>query len=72
MSEAAAGDPVILTINELDNHRNAPMSMAYKLVQEGMLPGQKVGSHWRFRRGAIDRWLEQGPVNFAHKCRTER
>ncbi len=36
--------------------------MLYKLAQEGRVPAQKFGRHWRFRREAIDRWLEEsGP-----------
>ncbi len=34
-----------------------PKSTVYKLAQEGKIPGQKVGKHWRFRKEAIDRWL---------------
>ena len=33
-------------------------STLYKLTQEGRLPGQKVGRHWRFRKETIDRWLD--------------
>ncbi|MCK5243627.1 MAG: helix-turn-helix domain-containing protein [Desulfobacterales bacterium] len=31
----------------------------YKLVREGKVPSQKVGQHWRFRKEAIDRWLDE-------------
>ena len=37
-------------------------SMLYKLAQEGKVPGQKVGKHWRFSKDAIDRWLEHRSV----------
>lgn len=40
----------------------------YKLAQEGKIPCQKVGRHWRFRKEALDRWLEEGPNN--EKTRT--
>jgi excisionase family DNA binding protein len=36
-------------------------SSLYKLAQEGRVPGQKVGRHWRFRKVAIDSWLEDHP-----------
>jgi excisionase family DNA binding protein len=29
-----------------------------KLVQEGALPGVKVGNQWRFRKAMIDTWLD--------------
>lgn len=48
----------VLTIAELSEYLKIPLSTLYKLAQEGRLPGQKVGRHWRFRKEAIDRWLE--------------
>jgi len=35
----------------------------YKLAQEGRLPGQKIGKNWRFRKEAIDKWLEEKNAN---------
>jgi excisionase family DNA binding protein len=48
----------VLTIDELAAYLKIAKSTLYKLAQEGKLPGLKVGRHWRFRREAIDRWLE--------------
>lgn len=48
----------ILTIDELAAYLKVSKSTLYKLVQEGKVPGQKVGRHWRFRRLTIDRWLD--------------
>ena len=31
----------------------------YKLVKEGSIPGFRVGSDWRFRRDAIERWMTE-------------
>ena len=49
----------VLTIDELAEYLRVPKSTLYKLAQEGKVPAQKVGRHWRFRKEAIDRWLEQ-------------
>lgn len=49
----------VLTIDELADYLKIPKSTLYKLAQEGKVPGQKVGRHWRFRKETIDRWLEQ-------------
>jgi len=49
----------ILTIEELSVYLKIPRSTLYKLVREGKIPSQKVGRHWRFRKKAIDRWLEE-------------
>ncbi len=48
----------ILTIDDLATYLKVSKSTLYKLVQEGKVPGQKVGKHWRFRRKTIDRWLD--------------
>ncbi len=49
----------VLTIEELSTYLKIPKSTLYKLVRDGKIPSQKVGRHWRFRKAAIDRWLEQ-------------
>ena len=47
----------ILTIDELSDYLRMPKSTLYKLAQEGGLPCQKIGRHWRFYKEAIDTWL---------------
>lgn len=49
----------VLTIEELSAYLKIPKSTLYKVVREGKIPSQKVGRHWRFRKAAIDRWLEE-------------
>ena len=49
----------VLTIKELAHYLKIPKSTLYKLVREGKVPSQKVGRHWRFRKEAIDRWLDE-------------
>jgi excisionase family DNA binding protein len=51
----------VLTIDELAGGLKIPKSTLYKLAQEGKVPGQKVGRHWRFRKEATDRSLERSP-----------
>ena len=50
----------VLTIDELAVYLRISKSTAYKLVREGQIPSQKVGRHWRFRKEAVDRWLDEG------------
>ncbi len=52
-------DASVLTIADLSDYLKVPKSSLYKLAQEGKMPCQKVGKHWRFRKEAIDRWLEE-------------
>ena len=49
----------VLTIEELADYLRIPKSTLYKLVREGKIPSQKIGRHWRFRKGAIDSWLDE-------------
>jgi len=52
----------VLTIEELSVYLKIPKSTLYKIVREGKVPCQKIGRHWRFRKEAIDRWLEDMPA----------
>jgi len=60
MDQNRPGD--ILTLEELSSYLKIPKSTVYKLVREGKIPAQKVGRHWRFRKEAIDRWLEKRQI----------
>jgi len=54
----AKHDDSVMTIDDLSAYLKIAKSTLYKLAQEGKVPGQKVGRHWRFRKDAIDRWLD--------------
>jgi len=59
---------LVLTIDELSIYLKIPKSTLYKLVREGKVPGQKIGRHWRFRKIAVDNWLEDfHPENIKKK-----
>ena len=47
----------VMTIDELAEYLKVSKSSLYKLAQQGKVPGQKVGKHWRFSRQAIDKWI---------------
>ena len=49
----------VMTLNEVAEYLRIPRSTTYKLAQEGKLPGQKVGRHWRFHKQAVEDWLKQ-------------
>ena len=49
----------IMTMDELAEYLKISKSTLYKLAQEGKLPAQKVGRHWRFHREAVDEWLKR-------------
>lgn len=58
--------PTVMTIGELAAYLQVAKSTLYKLAQDGKVPGQKVGKHWRFHRDTIDRWLAQGRPESRH------
>jgi len=53
----------VLTIGELSLYLKIPKSTLYKLVRERKIPSQKIGRHWRFRKGAIDQWLGEAHID---------
>ena len=53
----------IMTIEEAADYLKIPKSTVYKLAQEGRIPCQKVGRHWRFHKEAIDLWIMNTGMN---------
>ena len=62
--------PEVMTIDEVCLYLRIPRSSLYKLAQEGKIPCQKVGRHWRFRKAAIDRWLDDEVIVIGQETRT--
>lgn len=59
--------PDVMTIEETAQYLRIAKSSLYKLAQEGKIPCQKVGRHWRFRKESIDRWLDENRMNELQK-----
>ncbi len=53
----AEAPPEVLTIDELSEYLRISKSSLYKLAQEGKVPGQKVGRHWRFSEADPDHMI---------------
>jgi excisionase family DNA binding protein len=53
----------IMTIQEASNFLRIPLSSLYKLAQQGKVPCQKVGRHWRFHKQALEKWFEKFPTD---------
>ena len=47
----------VMTIEDVAEYLRIPISSAYKLAQDGKIPGQKVGRHWRFHRLTLEKWI---------------
>jgi len=56
----------VLTVEEAAGLLKIPRSSIYKLAQEGRIPAQKVGRHWRFHRVTLLKWVA-GQANFEGK-----
>ena len=48
---------VVLTIEETAKLLKIPRSSVYTLAQQGKIPAQKVGRHWRFHRATLLKWI---------------
>jgi nitrogen PTS system EIIA component len=48
----------LMTVKQLATYLNVNERTILKLVQDGALPGVKVGNQWRFRKAMIDTWLD--------------
>jgi len=49
-------NPEVMTVKELAEFLRLPVSSVYRLVQDGTIPGIKLGRHWRFYRKAVEQW----------------
>ncbi|MBN2148872.1 MAG: helix-turn-helix domain-containing protein [Anaerolineales bacterium] len=56
----------IMTIEDVADYLRIPVSSAYKLAQQGKLPGQKIGRHWRFYRPSLIDWVASAAAESSH------
>ena len=68
MNEGASD--FIMTVEEVSEYLRLAKSTIYKLLNEGKLPGRKIGGSWRFSRRALDEWIEEGVVRGTDDERT--
>jgi len=59
--------PEIMTIGEAAQFLRISSSSLYKLAQDGRIPCQKVGRHWRFHRETLLHWVagQKSPIPLA-------
>lgn len=48
----------LMTVKQVAAYLSVNERTVLKLVQDGALPGVKVGNQWRFRKAMIDTWLD--------------
>lgn len=57
-------DPIeIMTVEETAEFLRVPVSSVYKMAQQGKIPAQKVGRHWRFYLPTIKLWMSGTGIN---------
>ena len=52
----------VMTVQELAEYLRMKPLTIYKHVTVGKIPGFKVGSHWRFKKETIDKWINDQEV----------
>jgi excisionase family DNA binding protein len=61
----------VMTVREVAAYLRVHPGTIYKLLKRHQIPAFRIGSDWRFRIEAIDRWrLEQGHGGFEEKITT--
>lgn len=48
----------ILDVPQVAEYLNLHENTVYKLLQEGKLPGRKVGDQWRVSQEQLEAWIE--------------
>lgn len=49
----------IMTVSQVAEYLQLSEMTTYKLVQEGKIPGFKIGRHWRVKRDDLDEFIER-------------
>ena len=49
----------VLTIKEVAEYLKVHERTVYRLANKNELPGFKVANAWRFRKGDLDRWIDE-------------
>lgn len=58
MAEQAPEQPAVLTVEEVAAFLWIPARTVRKLLDEGKLPGHKIGRAWRIPRAAVLKYAE--------------
>lgn len=61
----------LMTIKEVAQYLKLSVHTIYKLVEQGRLPGVKLGKQWRFRKEEVYNWLAKKMTESA-KARFEK
>lgn len=57
--------PDVMTLRDVATYLKVHPNTIYRLARSGKIPAFKMGTDWRFHRGAVDEWMQarhHGPV----------
>jgi len=49
----------LMTLEEVAEYLRLSIHTIYKMAQAGKIPALKAGKMWRFKKGMIEKWLEE-------------
>ncbi len=49
----------LITLKELSRYLKISRPTLYKMLEKGKIPALKIANQWRYKKGDIDRWVEQ-------------
>lgn len=52
-----------LSVDEIAEYLGVTRETIYTWVASKEMPGHKVGRYWKFKRGAVDEWVEAGSAS---------
>lgn len=55
----------LMTAKEVAQYLRLDEHTVYRMARRGEIPAYKVAGKWRFRRGALEQWLESQGVQQA-------
>jgi PTS system nitrogen regulatory IIA component len=59
MGRVAVSEHEIMTVEEVAEYLRVSERTVYDWAQKGEIPAGKLGTSWRFKRGEIERWVNQ-------------
>lgn len=59
MDDVVKKQEKLMTLQEVAEYLQIKDRTIYQWVQQGKIPGFKLGNVWRFRREDIDLWIEE-------------
>lgn len=59
--------PTVMTLEEVARYLRINKSTVYRMARDGTLPAWKLGNVWRFKKEAIERWINSTQRAQKHK-----